>query len=77
MKKQEVLYNEDGAAPCKHCKRKKILVYPRVIEINGEDLYYAQCPNCKHWDIYEFLGSSKKNAIRRWNEAMLSKETIE
>ena len=71
--KNEIKYNDEGAAPCKHCKRKGETIYPRIIEITGEELYYAQCPKCKHWDIYEFLGSTKKNAIRTWNNTMLSK----
>ena len=39
---KHLLYNEDGALPCKSCKRKGKIVYPRIVEISGEDLYYAQ-----------------------------------
>lgn len=68
----KVLYNEEGALPCKYCKKHGKIVYPKIVEITGEELYYAQCPNCKNrkWDIYEFLGANKKSAIRTWNYAM-------
>ena len=38
MVKKEIQYNEEGAAPCKHCKRKGQIVYPRIVEISGEEL---------------------------------------
>lgn len=76
MVKKEIQYNEEGAAPCKHCKRKGQIVYPRIVEIGGEELYYAQCPKCKHWDIYEFLGATRRNAIKTWNNTMLNKEFL-
>lgn len=64
-----------GAAPCKHCMRtSKVTIYPNIVEINGEELFYAQCPKCKHWDIYDFLGSSEKNSIKVWNTTMLVKK---
>ena len=68
----KALYNEDGALPCKSCKRKGKIVYPKIVEISGEDLYYAQCPCCNNrkWDIYEFLGPNKKGAIKTWNATM-------
>ena len=76
MVKKEIQCNEEGAAPCKHCKRKSQIVYPRIVEINGEELYYAQCPKCKHWDLYEFLGTTRRNAIKNWNSTMLNKESL-
>ena len=68
----KILYNEEGALPCKCCKRKGKIVYPKIVEITGEELFYAQCPECKNkkWDIYEFLGPSKKGAIKTWNYTM-------
>lgn len=69
-KKLDVQLNEEGAAPCKHCmKVKKRAVYPRIVDV--DDLYYAQCPECKYYDIYEFLGLSHKKAIQIWNNTML------
>ena len=61
VKKQlKVELNNEGAAPCKHClKSKKKFVYPKIV--NVDELYYAQCPDCKYYDIYEFLGLSYKN----------------
>ena len=41
MVKKEIQYNEEGAAPCKHCKRKGQIVYPRIVEISGEELFNA------------------------------------
>ena len=68
--------NEEGMAPCKYCKRHyKELVYPKIVEISGEELYYAQCPKCHnhHWDIYEFLGPNIRGTIANWNETMEGK----
>lgn len=75
---KHLLYNEDGALPCKSCKRKGKIVYPKIVEISGEDLYYAQCPCCnnKKWDIYEFLGANKKGAIKTWNATMGTNKDI-
>lgn len=72
MKKKEQITDERGAAPCKYCKKHGKLFYPNIVEITGEDLYYAQCPNCKNkkWDIYEFLGTSERKAIQVWNNTM-------
>lgn len=71
-KDKKFLCDERGAAPCKHCKRMGTIVYPVIVEITGEDLYYAQCPKCKNrkWDLYEFLGTNKKKAIQVWNATM-------
>ena len=71
VKKQlKVELNDEGAAPCKHClKSKKKFVYPKIV--NVDELYYAQCPECKYYDIYEFLGLSYKKAIKIWNNTML------
>jgi hypothetical protein len=68
MKKKNIEYNEDGAAPCKYCKRNKIKSYPYISRV--DDLYYAKCPHCNHFDPYEFLGISKKRTIEHWNETM-------
>lgn len=67
----KVELNEEGAAPCKHCLRskKKKVVYPKIVNVEG--LYYAQCPECSYYDIYEFLGASHKKAIQVWNNTML------
>lgn len=73
MKKQSIEKNKDGAAPCKHCKqRKKIISYPYVSII--DDLYYAKCPTCNHYDQYEFLGLSYKKTIDNWNRTMLTEQ---
>lgn len=67
--KEEMIANEQGAYPCKTCKRKKIISYPNVFNVNG--LFYARCPNCNKYDLYDFLGTTKKAAIRNWNEIMI------
>ena len=69
---KKILYDERGAAPCKTCKKAGIIVYPNIVEIPNDELYYAQCPKCKNrkWDIYEFLGTNKKKAIQVWNATM-------
>ena len=74
---KHLLYNEDGALPCKSCKRKGKIVYPRIVEISGEDLYYAQCPNpkCHHSDPYDYLGSTVKRTIENWNRTMENKHS--
>lgn len=64
-------YDERGAAPCKHCRKKsKLIIYPKVVEVEG--LYYAQCPNpkCHGSDKYEYLGTNVKRTIENWNRAM-------
>lgn len=78
MAKKEVQYDERGAAPCKACKRKGKIAYPKIVEITGEELYYAQCPCCNNrsWDIYEFLGATVKGAINTWNNTMLNKNSF-
>ncbi len=64
----KIKYNDEGAAPCKHCKRKKKTSYPYVVDVDG--LYYAKCPTCNHYDQFEFLGLSKQKAITVWNRTM-------
>lgn len=59
---------EYKAVPCKHCKRKKITSYPKIVII--DDLYYAQCPHCTNSDPYDFLGVSTKAAVNVWNSYM-------
>lgn len=70
-----------NAEPCKCCLRgvkskgqviipKGTISYPIVKKI--QDLYYAQCPKCNHFDPYEFLGTTERNAINSWNSMMKS-----
>lgn len=75
MVKKEIILNEEGAAPCKHCLKgkKKQIVYPIVVEDHG--LYYARCPVCSGEDKYDFLGLSRSKAIKVWNKIMLGKGT--
>lgn len=68
MAKEEIQYDEQGACPCKACKRKKRIKYPRLTIIDG--LVYAQCPGCDRYSPYEFLGMTKKFAIVNWNDTM-------
>lgn len=74
-KKEEVIYDEQGACPCKSCKRKKITSYPTVFEVSG--LFYARCSceTCTKYDLYAFIGITKKDAIRNWNDTMEHHET--
>lgn len=46
---------------CKYCKKN-----PKVIVIGG-DLFYVQC-HCGKWGPYEFLGHTKTQAIKNWND---------
>ena len=71
----EIEKNEMGAYPCKACKRKHIISYPMVNNVTG--LYYAKCnnPECDKYDPYEFIGTTKKNAIENWNDTMMHKDT--
>lgn len=71
MSKKTIEYDENGAAPCKHCLRKKEVHYPYVVDVDG--LFYAKCPNCNYYDQFEFLGLTRKKAIRVWNETMENK----
>lgn len=75
MVKQKDERDERGAAPCKHCKRHKIISYPKIVEV--DDLYYARCPKCNYYDDYEFLALSKKKAINVWNITMENKTASE
>lgn len=72
--KKGLIYDERGAAPCKFCKRKGHIVYPKIVEI--EDLYYAQCsnPKCHRSDPYDYLGSTVKRTIENWNRTMKGKQ---
>lgn len=69
-----ILYDDRGAAPCKFCKKKGEMTYPRIVEI--EDLFYAQCanPKCHRSDPYEYLGSTQKRTIENWNRTMEGKQ---
>ena len=71
MVKKDIILNEEGAAPCKHCLKGKTkkTVYPIIVEDHG--LFYARCPECSHEDKYEFLGLSHNKAINVWNRTML------
>ena len=71
---KKIEYDERGAAPCKYCKRHGVVIYPRIDEV--DEMYYARCPKCKHWDIYEFLALSVKNCIRVWNRTMEAKTEV-
>ena len=68
---KKIIYDDRGAAPCKYCKRRGITSYPRIDEV--DEMYYARCPKCKHYDLYEFLALSVKNCIRVWNRTMEAK----
>lgn len=68
---KKIIYDDRGAAPCKYCKRRGIISYPRIDEV--DEMYYARCPKCKHYDLYEFLALSVKNCIRVWNRTMEAK----
>lgn len=69
MLKTEIkYYDENGTCPCKACKRKKRIRYPRINLIDG--LYYAQCTNCGNFGLYDFIGLSRKAAINNWNNRM-------
>lgn len=73
--KDDYVPNEEGAYPCRRCYQlKHKVVYPKIVVI--EDLYYAQCTECRFFDIYEFLGISRKSAIKQWNETQLGNRTI-
>ncbi len=74
--KKDIVLNEEGAAPCKHClkRKKKQTVYPIVVEDHG--LYYARCPICSGEDKYDYLGLSRSKAISVWNKFMLGKGTM-
>ena len=69
--KKNIILNSEGAAPCKHCLKKKVVAYPTVVNIQG--LFYARCPCCSKEDPFEFLGLSEKKAINTWNRIMLNK----
>lgn len=75
MAKEKVIKDENGACPCKACKRKHIISYPIVNNITG--LYYAKCsnPECDKYDPYWFMGTTKKNAIANWNDTMEHNDT--
>ena len=71
MGKKDIQYDKRGAAPCKYCKRHGIISYPRIDEI--DEMYYARCPHCKHYDLYEFLALNTKQCIKVWNRTMEAK----
>ena len=74
-KQMEMIRNEEGALPCRHCfKKGNKTVYPRVIVV--DDLYYAQCPECNHYDKYEFLGATRKATIKNWNDTMEGRNIV-
>jgi len=65
----KTVYDENGACPCKICKRKlNQNIFPTYVKI--DDLVYARCPSCEKYSPYEFLGTTKKGAIAAWNECM-------
>lgn len=71
MTKIKAEKNEFGAYPCKACLRKHVTCYPVLKSYSG--LVYAQCsnPECDKFDPYEFIGSTKNNAVHNWNETMV------
>lgn len=74
--KKEIILDENGAAPCKHCMRRKNkkIVYPVIKEYQG--LFYARCPICCGEDKYDYLGLSKSKAISVWNKTMMNKGAL-
>ena len=60
--------NDYNTVPCKRCKRKGIISYPRLVEI--DDIFYAQCPNCRPEFAYDILGINKTKAIENWERTM-------
>lgn len=77
MIKKDVILNNEGAAPCKRCRKGKAkrIVYPVIAEDHG--LFYARCPVCSGEDKYDYLGLSRAKAIKVWNKFMLGKGTTE
>lgn len=67
----KLLRNENNMAPCKFCKRKKVISYPRIDCIDG--MYYARCPNCSKSDPFDYLALSSRKCIEVWNRAMETK----
>lgn len=67
---KNIVYDKNGAAPCKFCKTKETVYYPKIVQV--DDLYYAQCSNCKchRSNPYEYLGTTVKNSIYNWNRTM-------
>lgn len=69
--------DKDGNCPCKWCKRKyKENHYPKIVQAQGENLFYAQCTNCTHYSPYDFLGVSEKRALENWNTFMKQQKGI-
>lgn len=71
MAENKEIFNAEGACPCKHCRRLKRINYPVVDEVAG--LFYARCTGCQRYEPFTFLGTTRKNAIRAWNDLMLKK----
>ena len=51
---------------CCYCKSE-----PTIIALPG-DLFYVQCSCGKH-GLYNFIGSTRKQAIEQWNAGQYSK----
>lgn len=52
---------------CRYCKNPGIVV-------PVDDLFYARCTHCNKWSPYEFLGTTRVNAIKNWNEFNMPKK---
>ena len=53
------------AVPCCRCKQIPIL------KSEPGDLWYTYC-GCSKWNKYTFLGTTRKESVRQWNEANVS-----
>jgi hypothetical protein len=70
MKETLVAKEEIVAKPCKYCKMKQKEEFFPFVSNPEPNLYYARCPNCNHYNIYEFIGTTKDGAILNWNKVM-------
>ena len=70
MKETSVAKEEIVAKPCKYCKMKQKEEFFPFVSNPEPNLYYARCPNCNHYNIYEFIGTTRDNALINWNKTM-------
>lgn len=68
MAVKDNMVDEQNAYPCKHCKRHKMISFPKMFNIEG--MLYARCTHCNNYNPYEFLGLTAKDAIFNWNDTM-------
>ena len=52
---------------CRYCKNNGTVVCV-------DNLFYARCSRCNEWSPYKFLGNTRENAIRGWNELNMPKK---